>query len=356
MKVRRIKTCFFIALSVALFSCGSSAKEKTTAPPTARSGPSALPVQGYVIVPETIRPSLKVAGTLLPMEITEIHPEVSGKVVMLSVREGDYVRKGTVLAKLFDEDLRAQLQKLKVQLEVAEKTEQRQSDLLKIGGISQQDYDLSLLNVSALKADIAILQTNIDKTVIRAPFNGRLGFKNISIGAYVTPQTNITTIRQTDVLKLEFSVPEKFSNQVVLGREVEFTSEAAEGTFRAKIVSTESGIDQSTRSLDVRAVVNNSGNRLKAGGFANVVFNLSEDDRAIMVPSQAIIPGARTKEVILYNGGRASFKVVETGVRDEQKIEIIKGLSIGDTLITTGLLSIKEGSPVTISSYFKEGE
>jgi len=146
------------------------------------------------------------------MEQTEIHPEVSGRFIRLSVKEGSFVQKGTVLAKLFDEDLIAQLQKLKVQLQVAEKTEQRQSDLLKIGGISQQDYDLSLLSVSGLKADIEILQTEIDKTVVRAPFSGTLGFKNISVGAYVTPQTVVTTIRQTDVLKLEFSVPENIAN------------------------------------------------------------------------------------------------------------------------------------------------
>lgn len=354
MKDRSVPIIGFLFLTMSFLSCGSASEKKTVA--TTSRGPSAVPVQGYVVVPEVIRPSLRVAGTLLPMEVTEIRPEVSGRVTTLSVREGAYVTKGTVLARLFDEDLRAQLQKLKVQLEVAQKTEERQRDLLKIGGISQQDYDLSLLNVSGLKADISILQTNIDKTVVRAPFSGRVGFKDISIGAYVTPQTIITTIRQTDLLKLEFSVPEKYSNQVVVGRKVTFTSEALSGTFEATILSTESGISHDTRSLDVRALVRNPSNKLKAGGFANVVFNLSEDDRAILIPSQAIIPGARTKEVIVYHDGKAEFKVVETGVRDEEKIEILDGLSIGDTIITTGLLSIKPGSPVTISSYFKAAE
>lgn len=348
----RKPTCLFVLIATGIFfSCSSSDKKQVQKTETSRGPGAALPVQGYVVVPEVIEPSLTIAGTLLPLEETEIHPEVSGRVVTLSVKEGSYVQKGTVLARLFDGDLRAQLQKLKVQLQVAEKTEERQSELLKIGGISQQDYDLSALNVSGLKADIAILQTNIDKTVIRAPFNGRLGFKNISLGAYVTPQTVITTIRQTNVLKLDFSVPEKFSKYVAKGNKVTFTTEGTDDSFEATIRTVESGIDYTTRNLNVHALVPNPGNRLRPGGFANVVFQLGKETNAVMVPSQSIIPGAREKEVVVFNGGKADFRVVETGVRNEEKIEILKGLSIGDTVITTGLLSIKPGAAITISSY-----
>lgn len=354
MKLRL--TGFFVVAIIlsALVSCSNSSKKDKEVQAGPPKGPSSLPVEGYVIVPESINPSLTIAGTLLPMEETEIHPEVSGRVVMLSVKEGAYITKGTVMAKLFDEDLRAQLQKLKVQLQVAQRTEERQSDLLEIGGISQQDYDLSLLNVSALKADIAVMESNIEKTVIRAPFNGTLGFKNISIGAYITPATVITTIRQTDLLKLEFSVPEKFSPSVKVGNKVRFTTESNKGEFEATIMSTESSINQSTRSLDVHAIVRNTGNRLKAGAFANVLYFIGEEMDAVMIPSQCIIPGAREKNVIVFNGGEAAFKVVETGIRNADKIEITKGLNIGDTVITTGLLSIKPGSSVRISSYYKE--
>ncbi len=347
---------FFVILFATFWSCKQSAKKENPAAQMKPKGPADLPVEGFVISPSVIKPNLVIAGTLLPMEQTEIHPEVSGRVIRLSVKEGSFVQKGTVLAKLFDEDLIAQLQKLKVQLQVAEKTEQRQSDLLKIGGISQQDYDLSLLSVSGLKADIEILQTEIDKTVVRAPFSGTLGFKNISVGAYVTPQTVVTTIRQTDVLKLEFSVPEKYSKRVKLGNKVVFTTEANEGSFSATIASTESGISQTTRSLDVHAIVRNPQQLLKSGAFANVNFQLGEEDNAIMVPSQAIIPGARDKQVVVYNGGKAVFKIVETGMRNEEKIEVLKGLSLGDTIITTGLLSIKPDAGIRISSYLNDKE
>ena len=218
----KLKYCSFLSAMILLFFL-SSCDNKTDKiqPPKGGSRPAdppALSVQGYVIHPTVLHSSIEVAGTLLPFEETEIHPEVSGKVTYLSINEGAHVRKGTLLARLFDGDLQAQLQKLKVQLQVAQKTEERQAQLLKIGGISQQDYDLSVLDVSSIKADIQVLQASIDKTIIRAPFDGKIGFKNISIGAFITPTTIITTIRQDSRLKLEFSVPEKFTPKVQLGQ------------------------------------------------------------------------------------------------------------------------------------------
>jgi membrane fusion protein (multidrug efflux system) len=294
-----------------------------------------------------------VAGTLLPFEETEIHPEVSGKVTYLSIKEGAHVTKGTLLARLFDGDLQAQLQKLKVQLQVAQKTQERQQQLLKIGGISQQDYDLSVLDVSSIKADMQVLQAAIDKTIIRAPFDGKIGFKNISIGAFITPATIITTIKQDSKLKLEFSVPEKFTPAVRLGNVINFTTESTNKQYKAKIYATESGITEENRSLKVHALVENIDRNITAGSFAKVLFDMGENNEAIMIPTQAIIPEARDKKVIVYNGGLANFKTVTTGTRDSAKVEILSGLSIGDTVITTGLLSIKPGSKINLSSLNK---
>jgi membrane fusion protein (multidrug efflux system) len=293
---------------------------------------------------------IEVAGTLLPFEETEIHPEVSGKVTFLSNKEGAHVSKGTLLARLFDGDLQAELHKLSVQLQIAQKTQERQDELLKIGGISQQDYDLSVLNVSTIKADMQVLQAAIDKTVIKAPFDGKLGFKNISIGAFITPATIITTIRQDTKLKLEFSVPEKYTPKVKTGNVINFTTESTGKKYHAKIYATESSITEENRSLKVHALVENVDNNITAGSFAKVMFDMGDNDKAVMVPTQAIIPQARDKKVIVYNGGLADFKTVITGTRDSAKVEILSGLSIGDTVITTGLLSIKPGDKINLSS------
>ena len=335
-------------------SCGSETKKETAKKGNSRSGThTSLSVDGYIIHPSVLHSGIEVAGTLLPFEETEIHPEVSGKVTFLSINEGTHVRKGTLLAKLFDGDLQAELHKLSVQLQIAQKTQERQDELLKIGGISQQDYDLSVLNVSTIKADMQVLQAAIDKTVIKAPFDGKLGFKNISIGAFITPTTIITTIRQDTKLKLEFSIPERYTPKVKTGNVITFTTESTGKKYHAKIYATESGITEENRSLKVHALVENVDNNITAGSFAKVMFDMGDNDKAVMVPTQAIIPQARDKKVIVYNGGLADFKTVITGTRDSAKIEILSGLSIGDTVITTGLLSIKPGNKIHLSSLNK---
>jgi len=332
-------------------SCGS--KTKNTKITHKNSAPSSLSVEGFLVQPTVLNASIEVAGTLLPFQETEIHPEVAGKVVLLSVHEGAIVRKGTLLARLFDGDLQAQLHKLSVQLQIANKTQERQEELLKIGGISQQDYDLSLLNVSTIRADMQILQAGINKTIVRAPFDGKLGFKNISIGAYITPTTVITTIRQINKLKLEFSVPEKYSTKVQIGNNVAFTTESSNKKYTAKIVATESGITEETRSLKVHAIVEKVDKGVTSGGFAKVNFDMGDNNQAIMIPTQAIIPEARDKKVIVYHDGVADFITVVTGTRDSSKVEILKGLAVGDTIVTTGLLSIEPGSKIKISSLKK---
>ncbi|MEP6597565.1 MAG: efflux RND transporter periplasmic adaptor subunit [Ginsengibacter sp.] len=332
--------------------CGSSEKEKLTT--SARAGNnSPLQVEGYVVKTSTLNENIEVPGTLLPFEETEIHPEVAGKIVMLSITEGSFVSRGALLARVFDGDLTAQVQKLNVQLQVAQKTQERQSELLKIGGISQQDYDLSALNVISIRSDIHVLQADITKTYIRAPFSGKIGFKNISIGAYVTPATIVTTIRQINKLKLEFSIPEKYNSKVVNGKYVSFTVEGAPKKYSAKVIATESTITPENRSLKARAQVDEVDKYVTAGAFAKVNFDMGENNQALMVPSQAIIPGARDKKVITDRNGLATFQTVTTGTRDSVNVQIVSGIAVGDTVITTGILQIKPGSKIKISSIKK---
>jgi membrane fusion protein (multidrug efflux system) len=355
MKLKYGKLLSAIIFLFFICSCGSKIKKEDPKKLNNKSAAQGteLSVDGYIIYPSILNSSIEVAGTLMPFEETDIHPEVSGKVTFLSIKEGAHVSKGALLARLFDGDLQAQLQKLDVQLQVAKKTEERQDELLKIGGISQQDYDLTVLNVSSIKADMEVLKASIDKTIIRAPFDGKLGFKNISIGAFITPTTVITTIRQDKKLKLEFSVPEKFTPAVKLGNVIYFTTASSNKKYEAKIFATESGITEENRSLKVHAVVENVDKNITAGSFAKVSFDMGDNNKAVMIPTQAIIPEARDKKVIVYNGGLADFKTVTTGTRDSAKVEILSGLSVGDTVITTGLLSIKPGSKINLSSLNK---
>lgn len=312
---------------------------------------AAMPVQaeGFIVKTRPMSEELEVPGSLLPYEETAIMPEISGRVVSLNVREGNFVNKGVMLAKLFDGDLQAQLKKLQVQLQISEKTVERYGELLKIQGISQQEYDLAQLQVNNLKADMDIVRVSIAKTEIRAPYSGRLGLRNISAGAYVSPSTVITTLRKVDQLKLEFSVPEKYSNNMKPGSEVKFGLEGAKQKFTARVIATEASIEANTRTLKVRAVVNGNSSNLVPGAFAKVNLQMGRDAQSIVIPTQAVIPQARNKRVIIYNGGTAKFQVVTTGIRDSSYVQVTEGLNVGDTIVTTGLLAIRPDTKINLT-------
>lgn len=305
-------------------------------------------VDGYIVRVQPFQENIEVPGTVVANEVAEIHPEASGRIVQLNIMEGKYVSKGALLAKLYDGDLRAQLNKLQVQLALAQKTEERQSQLLKIQGISQQDYDISLLQVNSLKADIGILQTSIAKTVVRAPFSGKIGLNKVSPGAYVTPSSIIATISQTDQLKLDFTVPEKYVGQIKNGQLVTFTIEGSKKELGAKVVATESNVMESTRSLTVRAAIVGKDDALLPGAFAKVKLSFDPDPNSILIPTQAVLPQARGKKVILYKGGTAVFADVVTGIRDSANVQITQGLKEGDTVVVTGLLSVRPEAKIQI--------
>ncbi len=212
-------------------------------------------MEAQILKTSSISERLEVTGNILPFESTEIKPEISGRVVSLNISEGALVSKGHLLVKLFDGDLRAQLQKLQVQQQIAEKTEERQRELLKISGISQQDYDLSVLQLNNIKADMELAQVAISKTEIRAPYAGRLGLKNMSPGAYISPTNILTTISQVNQLKIEFSIPEKYGPQIRNGMDVNFTVEGSPNIYKATISATESSVEQNSRNLKIRALV-----------------------------------------------------------------------------------------------------
>ena len=355
-----IRNIFFssillVPIAIGIISCKSKSAENKTTPSTQQGARQQPPQKVDVIIatPQKITESIEVPGTLTASETTEIHPEVSGRLTMLNVREGAYVGKGSVIAKLYDADLQAQLNKLQAQLKIANQTASRLSQLLSIQGISRQDYDMAVLNANNIRADIEIIRTNIARTVVRSPFSGKLGLKEISVGAYVTPQTIITVIRKTSDLKLDFTIPEKYISKAKPGTMVFFTVAGSDVRHAAKIMATESGITENSRSLNIRSTVEGNDAILVPGAFANVMLDFAPDYTALMIPTQAIIPQARGKKLIVYKNGVATFTDVTTGVRDSSNIQILSGINAGDTIVTTGLMSVKPDSKVVIKNIVK---
>lgn len=338
-------------LSLSFASCKPDKEEKKA--DAGKDKKPASKVEGFVVTPTVLSQDIEMPGSLMAAEETELHPEVSGRVTGIYFTEGSNVGQGAMLVKLYDGDLQAQLAKLRVQLKVAKETLERYEALLKIGGVSVQEIEMYKLSVNNIQADMSIVQANIARTSLRAPFSGKLGLRNISIGAYVTPATTISTLRKLSQLKMEFTVPEKYGVGMKPGGLVQFGMESNEKTYAARIIATENNIAEETRSLKVRAVVTNADAQLIAGAFVKVKIALGENNAALMIPSQAVIPKARNKQVFVYRDGIASVETVTTGMRDSSMVEITSGLKAGDTVLITGLLTTKPGAKVIINKVNK---
>lgn len=349
MRPDKIRSGAFGMLLFLFFSVSCNEKKPDPAVMPTRTVNMPLQAEAFVVRARPLSEGISVPGTIIPYETTEIKPEIAGRIVELNIPEGRTVEKGTLLARLFDGDLQAQLKKLEVQFSIAEKTVERQHALLEISGISQQEYDLSQLQVNNLAADIELVRVEIGKTRIRAPFTGKIGLKNLSEGAYVTTASVLTTISQVTELKLDFTVPEKYSDRMQRGGKVTFTVNGLARTFTATILATESIIEANTRSLRVRAVIEGNDGGLVAGGFAKVSVDFGNNNNPLVVPSQAIIPEARGKKVIVYRSGKPLFTDVTTGTRDSAYVEITEGLKAGDTVLTTALLAVRPESSVRIT-------
>ncbi|GAB4488189.1 MAG: efflux RND transporter periplasmic adaptor subunit [Saprospiraceae bacterium] len=339
---------YTLLLSLLFFFACKSDKKQENAAPARPAGFNVMAVEGFLVKPTTLTETVTASGTLIPAEETELHPEASGRVVSINLPEGRSVRKGELLLKVFDEDLKTQLQKLEIQLKQAEITEQRLGDLLKVKGVSQQEYDLAALQVQTLKSEIELVRINIRKTELRAPYDGIIGLRKISPGAYVTPSSIIATIRAANALKLDFSIPEKYSALLHPGQIVTFSVQGSPGTHTAVVQATEQSITAETRNLQVRALVRD-GKGLLPGAFAEVNLSLGNKAQALLIPNQAVIPQARNKQVIVSKNGKASFVIVKTGVRQAEMIEITDGISAGDTVAVTGMLFLRPDAPLIFS-------
>lgn len=335
------------------FLLGLSACQKNnTSGLPAPAGKSAFAIQaveGFIARTTVLTEGATASGTLIPAEETELHPEASGRVVVINLPEGKTVHKGDLLLKVFDEDLKTQLVKTESQLKQAQITEQRLAELLKSKGVSQQEYDVAALQVQTLKSEMELIRISLSKTELRAPYDGILGLRRISPGAYVTPANAIATIRSVHILKLDFAIPEKYSNQLRIGQTVYFTVEGSTEKYQATVEATEQSISADSRNLQVRALVKNAGSGLLPGHFAEVRLSLGNKPKALMIPNQAIIPQARDKKVIVSRNGKAQFVTVKTGIRQSDLIEITSGLEPGDTVATTGILFLRPDAVVKFS-------
>src|ERR1700744_42582 len=333
----------FVCIVLSVLSGGPTflpaCKEKADAAnrKTKSSAGDAPIVDVMIATPRPVSNRIEANGSVVANEYAELHPEISGRIVYLNVPEGSHVTTGTVIACINDADLQATLQKSKVQLELYKKTEERERKLLDINGINEADYDIAVNNVNSTKADIDYTQAQLDKTIIRTPFDGVVGLRQVSPGAYVTPANIIATVQQLDKIKVDFTLPEQYAAVVRPGSLVDIQLDALSNVrHKGLIVATEPQVNLSSRNLKVRALLKDGG--AHPGAFVKVFINAGAGKKAIMVPTNCIIPEDKNNQVIVVKGGKAKVVNVVTGVREADDIEITSGLNNGDTVVVTGVL------------------
>lgn len=315
-----------------------------------RQGQQKLNVIGYVIVPTHLNDIINQSGTLKPDEEVDLSFETSGKVVGINFTEGTRVKKGDLLAKINDLPLQAQLEKLIAQLKMAEAKEFRQRSLLDKDAISQESYDQVQTDVQSLRADINLIKARIAETELRAPFDGIIGLRYISEGSYTNSSTKIAKLIKISPLKMEFSISEKYASEIKKGYPVTFKIVGSDKIFNAAVYAIDPKIDIDTRTIVLRALYDNKNEELRPGIFAGVTLELSKIDNAIAIPTEALIPEMEGEKVFIFKNGKAQSIKVKTGLRTEAKIQIIDGLRFGDTLLTTGIMQLRQNLPIGLDS------
>ncbi|MBS1652203.1 MAG: efflux RND transporter periplasmic adaptor subunit [Bacteroidetes bacterium] len=285
-------------------------------------------------------------GTIGAFNELELKPEIQGRVVDIYFKEGQQVQKGQLLVKINDADFQAQLQKIKSQINLSQQKFERSKKLLLNNAISKEEFETQENELNSFNADKAFAEVQIQKCNITAPFNGKIGLKNISIGTFITPTSTITTLVQTSPMFVEFSLPEQYSQIVKEGNSIDF--QLSDTThYKANIYASDFKIDASTKTIKYRAIYNGNKNIL-SGSFAKVFIDLGTTVNSIYIPTQSIVPIFKGQKVFVIKNNKASSVKIQTGLRTDNLIQVISGLNEGDSIITTGLLSLKDGSDIKI--------
>ena len=348
MKKRYIFFTLIICGLIALIAYRINVNSNANAPKNAPRIANIMGVEGRVLKAEKFADNLTLSGTLEANEEIDIRSEISGIVESINFKEGTKVSEGQILFRVNDIELRAQLSKVKTAQTLASENQRRAKLLLDKQAISQEEFDVANADFESARAQSDLIAAQLSKTTVRAPFSGTIGLRSISKGTYVTPATPIANLVNTSELKLTFAIPEKYASQMKVGSTLTFTTSNSTEEHTATVYAIEPQVDIATRTLKMRAITENQNGKLYPGTFANVTLALEVVNDALMVPTEALIPIQNGKKIFITEDGKAKEVVVETGSRTASDVRVLSGIKVGDTILTSGVMSLKNGTPVKV--------
>jgi len=312
-----------------------------------------ISINAVVLKRQSLSDKIKTTGIAIPDEEVNLSFESSGKITDIYFQEGTSVKKGDLLAKINDKPLQAELKKLEAQIPLARERVIRQGTLLEKEAVSQEAYEQVTTALDILLADIELVKARIVQTELRAPFDGIVGLRQVSEGAYATPSTVIVNLTKIKPLKIDFSIPEKFVSDISTGTNITFYVEDVNQMlqqYNAKVYAVESKVELETHTLNVRALFPNEREEILPGRYLSIEIITKEIKNTLTVPSESIIPEMGRNIVYLYRNGEARATEINSGLRTESFVQVLEGLNPGDTVITTGVMQLRTGMKVLIDN------
>ncbi len=340
MKKILILIIVVVAGGLVFFLTRNGKSEAVTPPAAVGKG---LTAEVFIVKDTVVEEKINVLGTLFANEEVEVATEVPGRLVKVNFAEGQFVKKGQLLFKLDDSELQGQLKILEARKNFVNSSVKRMGSLFKAEAVSREEYETELNSLEVLDAQIDLLNVQIGKTSIVAPFDGKTGIRRISQGAYVNSNTSLVNLEDLGKIKVEFALPEKYASKIKQGHSISFTVENDAKIYEARVHVIDPKIDRTTRSLFIRAMADNSGFKLVPGSSASITVALGGEENTLMVPSQALIPSLSGYSVFAVQNGKARAVPVTIGIRTNNAVQLTSGLNRGDTVMITNLLRVKEG-------------
>ncbi|MCK9212382.1 MAG: efflux RND transporter periplasmic adaptor subunit [Ignavibacteriaceae bacterium] len=307
-------------------------------------------VNAIIVKTKFIQDKIFSNGTFISNEEVELRSEISGKITKILFKEGQPIKKGTVLIKINDSELQATLKKNQSKESLARDKEYRIKQLFTKNLTSQQEYDNALSELNSAEADVEFTKAQLEKTEIRAPFDGIIGLRSVSEGSYISPTSKIATLQNINPVKVDFSVPQKYFGIVKEGKTILVKIASTGKTYSGKIYAVEPKIDESSRTVQARAIIPNDRRELTPGAYVEIDIVLQDIKDAIMVPSEAVVPDIQGEKVFVYRNGIAVPQLVKQNIRTENEVQIIDGLNVGDTIIVSGIIQLKPNAPVKLNA------
>jgi len=358
---RNLATPISIAVAIvsaawALYATQHKSDSGSAAPPQAAGARASAPafVSVAPVRSERVSQKLEALGNARANESVDVSSKTSNIVTAVMFRDGERVKRGQLLVQLDDAQTRADVAAAEAALAESERLYNRSRELMATEALSKAQFDQLEATLKANRARLEAAKARSEDTVIRAPFSGRVGLRRVSVGTLISPGAVITTLDDTSVIKLDFSVPENFLATLREGLTVRATAPAFPGrAFAGKVASIDSRVDMSTRSVTVRALLSNEDGALRPGMFLNVT--LANDEReALIIPEQALTPEAERQFVFVVDDGKASRREVRIGGRRPGSVEVLDGLAAGEFVIVEGTQKVRDGVPVRTTEMVAE--